>query len=62
MVPDKFGNQAIKTGYFTVNTGSAKMEIVQEQDQAYLGDVFDLKVKATNPADISGSDHKNANR
>ena len=29
MVPDKFGNQAIKTGYFTVNTGSAKMEIVQ---------------------------------
>ena len=58
MVPDKFGNQGIKTGYFTVNTGSAKMEIVQEQEQAYLGDVLDLKVKATNPADISSSDLK----
>ncbi len=58
MVPDKFGNQGIKTGYFKVNTGSAKMEIVQEQEQAYLGDVLDLKVKATNPADISSSDLK----
>ena len=58
MVPDKFGNQGIKTGYFKVNTGSAKMEIVQEQKQAYLGDVLDLKVKATNPADISSSDLK----
>ena len=58
MVPDKFGNQGIKTGYFKVNTGSAKLEIIQEQEQAYLGDVLDLKVKATNPADISSSDLK----
>ena len=42
MVPDKFGNQAVKTVYFTVNTGAAKMELVQKQDQALLGDVFDL--------------------
>ena len=58
MIPDKFGNQGIKTGYFKVNTGSAKMEIVQKQDQAYLGDVLDLVVKATNPADLSSSNLK----
>ena len=55
MVPDKFGNQAVKTVYFTVNTGAAKMELVKKQDQALLGDVFDLVVKADNPSEISGS-------
>lgn len=55
MVPDKFGNQSIKTVYFTVNTGSAKVEIAKKQEQALLGDVFELVVKATNPAEISES-------
>lgn len=55
MVPDKFGNQAIKTVYFTVSTGSAKLEIAKKQDKALLGDVFELVVKAVNPVDISGS-------
>ncbi|MFF2446487.1 phosphodiester glycosidase family protein [Neobacillus sp. NPDC058068] len=55
MVPDKFGNQAIKTVYFTVNTGSAKIEIVQKQEQALLGDVLDLVVKTANTSEISGS-------
>ena len=35
-----------------------KWKLFQEQDQAYLGDVLNLKVKATNPADISSSDLK----
>ncbi|MBH9964797.1 phosphodiester glycosidase family protein [Rossellomorea oryzaecorticis] len=55
MVPDKFGNQAVKTAYFTVNTGSPKIEIVQAEEKAYLGDTFELAVKATNPAEISES-------
>jgi hypothetical protein len=55
MVPDKAGNTAIKTVYFTVNAGSPKIDIDKKQDQAILGDVFDLAVKATNPAEISGS-------
>lgn len=54
MVPDQFGNQAIKTVYFTVNTGSAKIDLVGEE-QSLLGDVFNLGLKVTNPADISGS-------
>ncbi|MFJ7729637.1 phosphodiester glycosidase family protein [Neobacillus sp. NPDC097160] len=55
MVPDKFGNQAIKTSYFTVNTGSAKIELVKKQEQALLGDVLDLVVKVANSSEISGS-------
>ena len=55
MVPDKFGNQAIKSVFFTVNTGSAKIEIVKKQEQALLGDVVDLVVKAANPSEILGS-------
>ena len=55
IVPDKFGNQAIKTVYFSVNTGSAKMEVVKKQEHALLGDVFELVVKASSPAEISGS-------
>ncbi|ALC89302.1 hypothetical protein AM500_05510 [Bacillus sp. FJAT-18017] len=55
MVPDKFGNQAIKTVYFTVNTGAAKMEVVNQQEQPLLGDLFNLTVKATNPESLSGS-------
>lgn len=55
MVPDKLGNQAIETVYFTVNTGSAKMEITHVQEQALLGDVFSLVVKASNLSEISGS-------
>nr|WP_263324448.1 phosphodiester glycosidase family protein [Neobacillus sp. Marseille-Q6967] len=55
MVPDKFGNQAIKTVYFTVNTGSAKVDIVKKQEQALLGDLFELGVKVTNPAEITGT-------
>ncbi|OAT83755.1 hypothetical protein A6P54_00155 [Bacillus sp. MKU004] len=55
MVPDKFGNQAVKTAYFTVNTGSPKIEIDQAEEKAYLGDTFELAVKATNPAEISES-------
>ena len=58
MVPDKFGNQAIKTAYFTVNTGSAKVEITKKQEEALPGDVYELVVKATNPAEISESDVK----
>ncbi|WHY85881.1 phosphodiester glycosidase family protein [Neobacillus novalis] len=55
MVPDKFGNQAIKSVYFTVNTGSTKIELVKKQEQALLGDVLDLVVKVANPSEISGS-------
>lgn len=55
MVPDKFGNQAIKTVYFTVNTGSGKIDIVKKQEEALLGDVFKLGVKASNLGEISGS-------
>lgn len=55
MVPDKFGNQAIKTVYFTVNTGTAKIDIVKKQEEALLGDVFKLGVNVTNPGEISGS-------
>lgn len=55
MVPDKFGNQAIKTAYFTVNTGAAKVEIAKKQEHALLGDQFELVVKATNPAELAGS-------
>ncbi|WP_066319944.1 phosphodiester glycosidase family protein [Bacillus sp. FJAT-29814] len=58
LVPDKFGNQAIKTAYFTVNTGSAKIELTPVQEKAYLGDVFEVAVKATKPAEISGSQLK----
>ena len=58
MVPDKFGNQAIKTAYFSVNTGAAKMEIVPKQEKAYLGDVFELAVKAHKPTELSGSEIK----
>ncbi|OCA87773.1 hypothetical protein A8F94_07960 [Bacillus sp. FJAT-27225] len=55
MVPDKFGNQAIKTVYFTVNTGAAKIEVSSQQDHPLLGDLFNLAVKATNPAGLTGS-------
>jgi trimeric autotransporter adhesin len=55
MVPDQFGNQAIKTVYFTVNTGSAKIDLIKKQEKALLGDVFELSVKATNPNEITGS-------
>ncbi|PFA69127.1 hypothetical protein CN378_04405 [Bacillus sp. AFS015802] len=55
MVPDKFGNQTVKTGFFTVNTGAAKIEIMQDQEKALLGDAFELTVKAANPGDISES-------
>lgn len=58
LVPDKFGNQAIKTAYFTVNTGSAKVEIAKAQEQALLGDVFNLVVKVANPAEITGTSMK----
>ncbi|WP_423410312.1 phosphodiester glycosidase family protein [Heyndrickxia sp. MSNUG] len=54
MVPDQFGNQAIKTVYFTVNSGSGKIDLAGEE-QSFLGDVYSLSVKATNPAEISGS-------
>ncbi|GAM12148.1 phosphodiester glycosidase family protein [Mesobacillus selenatarsenatis] len=55
MVPDQFGNQAIKRVYFTVNTGSAKIDLMKKQEKALLGDVFELAVKATNPNEITGS-------
>ncbi|CEG28631.1 phosphodiester glycosidase family protein [Bacillus sp. B-jedd] len=55
MVPDKFGNQAIKTVYFAISTGAAKMEVVNQQEQPLLGDLFNLTVKATNPAGLTGS-------
>ncbi|MGM0752492.1 MAG: phosphodiester glycosidase family protein [Bacillota bacterium] len=58
MVPDKFGNQAVKTGYFTVNTGSTKVEIIPKQEKAFLGDQFELPVKVTNPAEVSESTMK----
>jgi trimeric autotransporter adhesin len=55
IVPDKFGNQAIHTSYFTVNTSSAKIEIEKQQEQAYLGDEFDLTVKTFKSSEISSS-------
>ncbi|PLT29154.1 phosphodiester glycosidase family protein [Peribacillus deserti] len=55
-VPDKFGNQAVKTSYFTVNTGSAKLEVGKRQEAALLGDVFDLTVKALHPDVMFGAD------
>jgi trimeric autotransporter adhesin len=58
LVPDKFGNQSIKTAYFTVNTGASKIELTPVQEKAYLGDVFEVSVKATKPAEIAGSQLK----
>lgn len=58
MVPDQFGNQAIKTVYFTVNTQSAKVELQHEKEQALLGDEFSLKVNVVKPKEITGSDLK----
>ncbi|MDQ0413311.1 phosphodiester glycosidase family protein [Mesobacillus stamsii] len=55
MVPDQFGNQAINTVYFIVNTGSAKIDLMKKQEKALLGDVFELAVKVTNPNEITGS-------
>jgi trimeric autotransporter adhesin len=55
MVPDQFGNQAIKTVYFTVNTQSAKVEIQHEKEQALLGDVFNLNINISKPNEISGT-------
>ncbi|WP_144702452.1 phosphodiester glycosidase family protein [Fictibacillus phosphorivorans] len=55
IVPDKFGNQAVHTSYFSVNTGSAKVELEQSQEEAYLGDTFNLNVKMTQTADISSA-------
>jgi trimeric autotransporter adhesin len=55
IVPDKFGNQAIHTGYFTVNTGSAKVDIQIGQEEAYLGNDFDLMVNTLQNDKISGS-------
>ncbi|WP_210364672.1 phosphodiester glycosidase family protein [Bacillus sp. REN3] len=58
MVPDKFGNQAIKTVYFTVETGSAKVDLARNQEMALLGDAFNLSVRAANTHDFSGSSIK----
>jgi trimeric autotransporter adhesin len=58
LVPDQFGNQAIKTAYFTVNTGSANIELTPMQEKAYLGDVFEIAVKAHKPGEISSSEIK----
>ena len=58
MVPDKFGNRAVKTAYFSVNTGEPKMEIVPKQEKAYLGDHFELAVKAHKPTELSVSEIK----
>ncbi|GGB64486.1 phosphodiester glycosidase family protein [Fictibacillus barbaricus] len=55
IVPDKFGNQAVHTSYFTVETGSSKVELLSPQEEAYLGDTFNLGVSMTKPADISRS-------
>ncbi|MBT2663247.1 phosphodiester glycosidase family protein [Bacillus sp. ISL-45] len=55
MVPDQFGNQAIKTVYFTVDTGSAKIDLLKKQEKALLGDVVELAVKATISNEITGT-------
>lgn len=55
IVPDKFGNQAVHTSYFSVNTGSAKVELVKAQEEAFLGDVFKLAVKMTHTDEISSA-------
>lgn len=47
IVPDKFGNQAVHTSYFSVNTESAKIELIKSQEDAYLGDSFNFDVKMT---------------
>ncbi|MCM3766299.1 phosphodiester glycosidase family protein [Neobacillus niacini] len=58
IVPDKYGNQGIKTVYFTVNTGSAKLALSKKHEQAFLGDVFELSIKATNVSEITGASIK----
>ncbi|MBH0165174.1 phosphodiester glycosidase family protein [Fictibacillus sp. 7GRE50] len=55
IVPDKFGNQAVHTSYFSVNTGSAKVVLVKSREEAYLGDPFNLKVKMTQLDDITSA-------
>ncbi|MET3729578.1 exopolysaccharide biosynthesis protein/Icc-related predicted phosphoesterase [Fictibacillus halophilus] len=55
IVPDKFGNQAVHTSYFSVNTGSAKIELVKSQEEAYLGDTFNLGVKMTHTDEITSA-------
>lgn len=55
IVPDKFGNQAVHTSYFTVDTNSAKIELIKPSNVAYLGEPFKLQLKATNAEQIAGS-------
>jgi trimeric autotransporter adhesin len=55
IVPDKFGNQAIHTSYFTMNTGSAKVEIHHGQEQAYLGADLNLVVNTVQNDKLSSS-------
>ncbi|MQR97328.1 phosphodiester glycosidase family protein [Fictibacillus phosphorivorans] len=55
IVPDKFGNQAVHTSYFSVDTKSAKVELEKAQKEAYLGDTFKLGVKMTQTAEISSA-------
>lgn len=58
IVPDKYGNQAIHTSNFKVNTGSAKVEIHKGQEQAYLGSDFNLVVNTSKSDAISSSSIK----
>ncbi|MCM3717327.1 phosphodiester glycosidase family protein [Fictibacillus phosphorivorans] len=55
IVPDKFGNQAIHTSYFTVNTESAKVNIHHGQEEPYLGADLNLLVNTIQNDEISSS-------
>ncbi|KSU81937.1 Exopolysaccharide biosynthesis protein [Fictibacillus enclensis] len=55
MIPDKFGNQAIHTSYFTVSTNSAKVELNTAQKEAYLGETYTLDLNVTKAEEITGS-------
>lgn len=54
-IQDNFGNETVKTGYFTVNTGSGtKVELNSASDRAALGGTFNLNIATNNSADIKG--------
>lgn len=51
-VEDNFGNIGTSTAYFTVDTGSDTTVKLVPDEEAYIGGTFELKLAATNPADV----------
>lgn len=49
---DNFGNETIKTAYFTVNTGASKVEVVKTEDLVLLGGTYKLNISTNNPSSV----------